>query len=177
MKYVTKKVKTGVSGLDKVLNGGIPKGSIILISGATGTGKTILCLEFVYHGAKMFKEPGVFLSTEQSEEDLKNQLKSFGWDCDSLIKKNLLYIEKIDLTKCGDVVEKVTSIVQKTKAKRLVLDSLTTLTEFLSPAEIEEKDGIELIKTIEKIFPIPLSEGLVTKSILFRLIGKLKNLK
>ena len=177
MKYVSKKIKTGIHGLDEVLFGGIPKGAIVLVSGATGTGKTILCLEFVYNGAKLFKEPGVFLSTEQNEEDLKNQLKSFGWNCDFLIKKNLLHLEKIDVGKSDDVVEKVTEIVKKTKAKRLVVDSLTTLTEFLSPAEIERKDGVELIKTVEKIFPIPLSEGLVTKSILFRLMESLKELK
>ena len=70
----------------------------------------------------------------------------------------------------------MTEIIKKRKAKRLVLDSLTTLTEFLSPAEIEEKDGIELIRTVEKIFPIPLSEGIVTKSILFKLMERLKGL-
>jgi KaiC/GvpD/RAD55 family RecA-like ATPase len=177
MRYRLKKVKTGISGLDKILFGGIPKGSIVLVSGAAGTGKTILCLEFVYHGAKKFNEPGVFLSTEQNEEDLKNQLRSFGWECDPLVKKGLLTIKKIEIGGSNDIIEEVAKLVKKTKAKRLVIDSLTTFTEFLSPIEIEERGGIELIKTVEKIFPIPLSESLVAKGILFKLMDNLKKLK
>jgi circadian clock protein KaiC len=176
MAYKIEKIKTGIGELDKILLGGIPKGSTVLVSGAAGTGKTIFCLEFAYKGAQTFKEPSVYITTEQSEEELKKQLKTFGWDPEPLIKKNLLKIIKIDIIKGDSYINKITNIVKQIKAKRLVVDSLTTLSEFFVSADIEEKRGVELIKTIENIFPIPLSESLVAKTILFRLIGELKKL-
>jgi len=176
MVYKIQKIKTGISGLDKILIGGIPKGSTVLVSGAAGTGKTIFCLEFVYRGANKFKEPSVFVTTEQSIEELKNQLKSFGWDPDILIKKNLLRIERINIIKGDNFVGKITKLVKEIKAKRLVIDSLTTLSEFFASADIEGKRGVELIKTVESIVPIPLSESLVAKTTLFKLIEELKNL-
>jgi len=176
MAYKIQKIKTGISGLDKILLGGIPKGSSVLISGAAGTGKTIFCLEYIFKGAKLFKEPSVFVTTEQNEEELKNQLKAFGWDPDPLIKKNLLRIVKIDIIKGDNFIGKITKIVEQIKAKRLVIDSLTTLSEFFASAEIEGKRGVELIKTVESIVPIPLSESLVAKTTLFKLIEELKNL-
>lgn len=51
-------VKTGSGGLDFMLSGGIPRGNIVLLEGAIGTGKTTLALEFVYRGATQFGEPG-----------------------------------------------------------------------------------------------------------------------
>ncbi len=62
--------KTGISSLDKLLASGIPAGSSLLISGAAGTGKTILSLEMIYRGAKEFNEKGIFFSFEETEERL-----------------------------------------------------------------------------------------------------------
>jgi circadian clock protein KaiC len=83
---------------------------------------------------------------------------------------------KIDITKGDNYIDRITKIVKQMKAKRLVVDSLTTLTEFFISADIDEKKGVELIKTIESIIPVPLSESLVAKTTLFKLIGELKNL-
>jgi len=176
MAYKTEKIKTGMDELDKILIGGIPKGHTVLISGAAGTGKTIFCLEYIYKGAKFFKEPSVYITTEQSEQDLIKQLKTFGWDPEPLMKKNLLKIVKIDITKGDSYIHRITQLVKQIKAKRLVVDSLTTLSEFFVSADIQEKRGVELIKTIENIIPIPLSESLVAKTTLFRLINELKTL-
>ena len=63
---------TGIEGLDNILNGGVPRGNTILVTGAVGTGKTSMCLEFLVHGA-LFGETGLFISvTESSEKLLKN---------------------------------------------------------------------------------------------------------
>ena len=56
---VSAKVKTGVEGLDDVLNGGIPAGNLVVVSGEPGAGKTILCLEYLYRGVAQYNEPGV----------------------------------------------------------------------------------------------------------------------
>lgn len=172
-----KRVKTGISGLDNALFGGIPEGSTVLISGAAGTGKTILCLQYIYNGASKFKEPGVFLTTEEDVVNLKNQLKDFGMNPEPLIKKNLLRIERIDVSLGDDFIDIITDLVKKIKAKRLVIDTLTTLTEFVSPVEMEKKRGVELISTIERIFPIPISSRMLAKRTLYNLMNSLKKLK
>ena len=59
-------IKTGISGLDQVLKGGLRRNSSILVTGAPGTGKTILALQFIYYGAKDYNENGIFISTEES---------------------------------------------------------------------------------------------------------------
>jgi circadian clock protein KaiC len=169
------RVKTGIEGLDKILNGGLPKGSTVLISGGAGTGKTILSLQYFYNGAKKFNEPGLFISTEQTEKELKEQVKEFGWDLDKLEKRGLIKIVKVDLTKGAEIIKIIKKHVKNIKAKRLVVDSLTTLTEFLSTATFKEK-GFELVKSLQDIVPVPLTESLVTKNILFKILDELKKL-
>lgn len=77
------KVKTNIIGLDEILNGGFPKGSLTLLNGGPGTGKTMLGLEFLVQGAQE-GSPGILLTFEERERDLKNYARSFGWDIDAL---------------------------------------------------------------------------------------------
>ena len=76
------RVKTGIEGLDKALNGGIPKKNIVLVSGGAGTGKSTLCMQYLVNGCKM-GEKGLYISTEQNESELKKAASNFGWDLDS----------------------------------------------------------------------------------------------
>ena len=78
------KTKFGIQGLDKALEGGIPGGNLVLISGGAGTGKSTLCLQFLLNGATLFGEKALYISTEQSSEELFKQAASFGWDLEKL---------------------------------------------------------------------------------------------
>jgi len=169
------RVKTGIEGLDQALNGGIPKGNIILISGSAGTGKTLICLSFIYYGATKFNEPGIFISTDQTPEEIKAQAKNFGWDLEELEKKKMLRIYHIDITTEKDMVylKKIDKLAKEIKAKRIVLDSLTTITEFLTPLEI--KKGSKLFETLEAIVPVPMSEAIIAKNVLMKIIKYLKS--
>ena len=73
-------VRTGVRGLDDILSGGIPRGNVMLVEGAIGTGKTTLGVEFVYRGATEFDEPGVIVVFEVSPDKLTRDAAKFGWD-------------------------------------------------------------------------------------------------
>src|SRR5215813_13162957 len=73
-------VKTGIHGLDDLLAGGIPRGNIILVTGAAGTGKTTLGVEFVYRGARQFDEPGMIVLFEVAPDKLMRDAALFGWD-------------------------------------------------------------------------------------------------
>jgi circadian clock protein KaiC len=169
------RVKTGIEGLDQALNGGIPKGNVILVSGSAGTGKTLIGLSFVYYGATKFNEPGILISTDQTPEEIKAQAKNFGWDLEDLEKKKMLRIYHIDVTEEKDMVylKKVDKLAKEIKAKRIVLDSLTTVTEFLTPLEI--KKGTKLFETLEAIVPVSMSEAIVAKNVLMKIIKYLKS--
>ena len=85
-------VRTGVSGLDVILSGGIPRTNVILVEGAVGTGKTTLGVEFVYRGASEFDEPGLIVLFEVSPEKLARDATQFGWDLAALERKGTLKI-------------------------------------------------------------------------------------
>jgi len=77
-------VKTGITGLDSILSGGIPRGNIILLEGSIGTGKTTLGVEFIYRGASEFGEPGIIVLFEVSPDRLVRDAACLGWDLRAL---------------------------------------------------------------------------------------------
>jgi circadian clock protein KaiC len=85
-------IKTGIKGLDELLLGGIPRGNLILVEGAAGTGKTTLGVEFVYHGITEFNERGMIVLFEVSPDKLVRDAASFGWDLRELERQGRLKI-------------------------------------------------------------------------------------
>src|SRR5438093_10621491 len=88
----TERVRTGISGLDGILSGGIPRGNITLIEGEIGTGKTTLGVEFAYRGAREFGEPGVVVLFEVSPDKLMRDCAGLGWDLAELERSERLKI-------------------------------------------------------------------------------------
>lgn len=72
--------KTGINGLDAILNGGIVKHSTTLLSGPPGAGKSVLALQYIYNGVEEFDERGVYLSFEENAEDLRQAAESLGFE-------------------------------------------------------------------------------------------------
>lgn len=85
-------VRTGIRGFDGILDGGLPRGNLVLIDGAIGTGKTTLGVEFVYRGAHEFDEPGIIVLFDISEEKLLRDAEGFGWDLHELERDGRLRI-------------------------------------------------------------------------------------
>src|SRR5688500_2209517 len=75
-----RKAPTGIQGLDEITSGGLPRGRPTLICGGPGCGKTILAMEFLINGVRRYNEPGVFMSFEESIEDLTVNFASLGFD-------------------------------------------------------------------------------------------------
>ncbi len=121
------RVKTGVPGFDELIDGGIPKGFNLLITGGPGTGKTIFGLQYIYNGA-INGENGVYVSLETSTDGIKNQAMQFGWDLDKLEKEGKILILRIpmDVVKL-DLFSAINDAIKKINAKRLVFDSLDAL--------------------------------------------------
>jgi len=117
------KSPTGIQGLDEITSGGIPKNRPTLVLGNTGSGKTIMAMEFLVHGIDMFDEPAVFMAFEEKKDELEMNLKSFGFDFERYTKTNKLYIEQVLL----DKDEMRETGMYDLEGLFVVLDSLDTL--------------------------------------------------
>jgi len=169
-----KRTKTGIQGLDKALSGGIPQGNIVLISGGAGTGKSTLCLQFAVNGASLFGEKSLYLSTEQNREELSRQAEGFGWKLEDLEAKQLLKLVYFDITAGDSFLEKIHSLVQEFKPKRIVIDSLTTLTDSMLVSDVLDEKGFSMVKVAETVSPIPRSEKAISKTLLYHLFKEIK---
>jgi hypothetical protein len=101
------KCPTGIQGLDEITGGGLPRGRPTLVCGGAGCGKTLLGMEFVVRGAVTYGEPGVFMSFEETSEELAKNLASLGFDLSDLEKQKLLaldfvYIERHEIEETGE---------------------------------------------------------------------------
>ncbi len=168
------RVKTGIKGLDEALNGGIPAGNLVLVSGGAGTGKSTFCMQFLVNGAKN-KEKGLYLSTEQTEEDLRKQALEFGWKVFELEERGLLKIVFVDIVKENRFLEKVQESIANFQPQRLVVDSMSTLADYSAITSFSRHPSILEIQ--QKVLPTMFSENLITKRILIGLINELKKSK
>jgi circadian clock protein KaiC len=131
-KNPTERTSIGLPNLDKLLEGGLPKGTINLVSGACGTGKTILALHFIYYGAKFLDEPGVYVTLEEDPEELVNTMRLFGWDIDDLICKKKIAIIRPVIYKFDSLKQIIGDSIERIAAKRVVVDSFSVLLGYFS---------------------------------------------
>ncbi|RLI93120.1 MAG: ATPase [Candidatus Altiarchaeales archaeon] len=137
-----KRVPSGITGLDNLIQGGFPDGFCILVSGPPGVGKTIFTLQFLMESARR-GEAGVYITLDQRIKDLRNQAKQFGWNFHeyemggfvrfmrpskgSAWNQNIT--ETIKESKIHyEILPVIRDSVAEIDAKRLVIDSLSTLT-------------------------------------------------
>jgi circadian clock protein KaiC len=168
------RTKTGIQDLDKALNGGIPQGNVVLVSGGAGTGKSTLCLQFAVNGASLFGEKSLYLSTEQNKKELFKQADGFGWNLADLESKQLLKLVYFDITAGDSFLEKIHSLVQEFQPKRIVIDSLTTLTDSMLVSDVLDEKSFSMVKVAETVSPIPRSEKAISKTLLYYLFKEIK---
>ena len=131
------KAPTGITGLDAITGGGLPRGRPTLVCGSAGCGKTLLAMEFLIRGATEFGEPGVFLAFEETPEELAQNVRSLGFDVGALVARRKLLIdcvtlERSEIEETGDydlegLFLRLGHAIDTVKAKRVVLDTLETL--------------------------------------------------
>lgn len=123
------RVKTGISGLDEMLNGGIPEGRHVALYGGPGSGKTSFSFEYLYRGAKM-GENGLYISLEEVPEDLVENMKStFPMlnDINTLVKEKKIEIVKPDKLELEEVANLLEDRITTNGIKRAVIDSATMI--------------------------------------------------
>jgi circadian clock protein KaiC len=131
------KTPTGITGLDEITAGGLPKGRPTLICGDAGSGKTVFSIEFIVKGAMEFNEPGVFLAFEEKSEELAVNVASLGFDLNKLIADKKIKIDhvQIDRSEIEETGEydldglfiRLGYAIDSIGAKRVVLDTIENL--------------------------------------------------
>lgn len=131
------KERTGIPGFDEVTLGGVPKGRPTLVCGSAGAGKTLFAMEFLVRGATQFNEPGVFISFEETDEELATNVASLGFDLNELIAEKKLvldyvFIERSEIEETGEydlegLFLRLDHAISSIGATRVVLDTLEAL--------------------------------------------------
>jgi circadian clock protein KaiC len=143
----TTKAPTGIAGLDEITGGGLPRGRTTLLVGGSGSGKTILALQFLVHGAQNH-EPGIFVAFEEAPSRLASNAETFGWNLPELQKKNLYLMNAQpppDLVQSGtfDLNGMLAALGEKVKdlgAKRIVFDALDIMLTLLPDAAAQRRE-------------------------------------
>ncbi len=137
------RITTGIKGFDNLIEGGLPEGRSFLLSGGTGTGKTIFSVQFLIEGAKQ-NEPGIYLTLDERPDLIREDMLRFGWNLRKLEDENQLLIldgtiakigipsdEEFSLPATGFDLDKLLlelmKAIKKLKAKRVVIDSIPAL--------------------------------------------------
>ena len=126
------KAPTGITGLDEVTLGGLPRGRATLITGSPGCGKTMLGVEVLVNGARMYSEPGVFVAFEETKDELVANAASLKFDLDKLAREGMLAIDHVhvdpnEIAETGDydlegLFIRLKYAIESIGAKRVVLD-------------------------------------------------------
>jgi circadian clock protein KaiC len=134
---VFSKTPTGIDGLDEITEGGLPKGRPTLICGGAGCGKTLMAVQFLVKGITEFNEPGVFMSFEESRQDLAQNVMSLGFDLEQLtadkkLKIDFVRVERSEIEETGEydlegLFIRLNYAIESVGAKRVVLDTIESL--------------------------------------------------
>lgn len=131
------KTPTGIGGIDQITGGGLPRGRPTLVCGTAGCGKTLFAMEFLVRGATQFDEPGVFVAFEETADELRDNVRSLGFDLDHMVRSKQLIVdhvrvERSEIDETGEynldgLFIRIAHAIETVKAKRVVLDTIEAL--------------------------------------------------
>ena len=143
------KALTGITGLDEMTEGGLPKARTTLLGGGPGSGKTILSLQFLVHGARHCKEPGIFVAFEETSKRIVGNAEGFQWKIQDLQERDELYFMDAqpapDLVLSGEfdlggMLAALEGKVKEMKARRIVIDALDIVLALLPDATAKRRE-------------------------------------
>jgi len=162
---VLNRVRTGINGLDNIIDGGLPEKSITLVSGPPGSGKSIFCFQFLYEGVKK-GEKCLFLTLDKKVNGLLIQAKKLGFDFQPAMEKKLAKFLFLNVNK-KLVYESMTNEILSGEYNRVVLDSITPLSEMpIFTKGMENNFDISIINSEE----VPTNTNLPVRRLHLRFI-------
>ncbi len=148
-----KLVKTGINKLDEMLGGGIPKKASITISGPGGSGKTILATQFLVNGARMFAEPGLYISLEEDKETYLTSISNFNFKINALMSEGLFMVVDMpphEVSQLVDIRNPVKELIEEFGISRVVIDSIMPLAIAYNTDVERQRGFLQLIQNIRK---------------------------
>jgi circadian clock protein KaiC len=135
-------VSTGIPGLDEMMRGGIPRGTVTLTAGGAGTGKTLVSLHFMVKGAQE-NEPGLYVTFQETPDHLKATARGFGWDLEDFIQRGLLKVLYTSPVEMGvdEHTQTIKAAIDEIGARRVVIDSLMDI-EIATLDKVRFKDYV-----------------------------------
>lgn len=129
---LSNRVPTGITGLDGLIEGGFPRGSLILLAGSPGSGKSIASAHFIYHGAKNLDENGVYLSFAERRDFFFSNMKRFGLDFEVLESEDRFKFLDVMTAReeaTSSTFDMAISEILEINATRLVVDSFSAMAQ------------------------------------------------
>jgi circadian clock protein KaiC len=129
------RVPTGIEGFDDLIEGGIPKGYLVLLAGTAGSGKTIFASEYLHHGLSRFNEPGVYVSFAEDRQTFMKNMTRMDMDFEKYEQKGRFkFLDLVTVKDKGveSIVERMLTEIGSIKAQRLVIDSFSALAQAFS---------------------------------------------
>lgn len=153
MSVPIKRISTGIPGLDESIEGGIPKGFSVIVTGPPGTGKSTFCMQYLMEGVKK-DEKCIFFSFEERVEQLVQHFMRFGWDIGKYIDDGYLEIFGMSMLTSEEMIE----IIDSYRPERVVFDSINV---FAEPADFRTSGSwrslLRLLK-VKKISSLFITE-------------------
>jgi KaiC/GvpD/RAD55 family RecA-like ATPase len=180
---LSKRIATGINGLDELVGGGFPEGRTILVVGGPGSGKTILCSQFLYKGIYENRENAVFVSLDESKDSFYTEMQQFGWDFQkaeeerkfafidatrmsrvAMLKEKLYKEESKSLRgkqlSIDKLIEELQAKIAQTNAKRVAVDTLAALI-YRVPDPIERRTTV--VDLIESLADLKVTSLITTE--------------
>jgi len=149
MSSTINRVKTGIPGMDKLMEGGIPEGSVVLLSGGAGCGKTTFSCQFIMEGLNM-GENCLYITLEESPEDIKKDALQFGWDFSKHESSGAFRIMYYDPFELKEIITRLKDLITVNKIKRLVIDSITLFGLYLKEEYNIRKELYHLVAALKE---------------------------
>lgn len=145
------KKPTGIPGFDLISMGGLPAGRTTLVGGTAGSAKTVFAAQFIAEGIKKYEEPGIFITFEETPDDIRRNFHSLNWDISKWeeeglwtfvdgsppLEENSTIVGDYDL---GALLSRIEYAIKQKKAQRVALDSLgAIISRFGDPATIRKE--------------------------------------
>ncbi|HEV8289366.1 MAG TPA: ATPase domain-containing protein [Candidatus Norongarragalinales archaeon] len=161
------RVPTGIYGLDDLIQGGFIKSRTILVSGSTGTGKSIFSLQWIYRGAAEYNEPGVYVTFDEAPDKIRQDMLNFGWNISELEKKGKIAIVDAAAARAGlaseeenalmpgsldfeKVLLEILNVARRIGATRIAIDSVASMAQLLETETQIRRNILRLSHIITK---------------------------
>lgn len=166
------RIPTGIKGFDELVEGGLPKGYAVLLSGSAGAGKTLFALSYIAEGIKK-GENCLYISLEQREEEIRSQAEQIGLNLNS--EKNNIKIIYIDIKQLNSwVIDELFKQIKENNIQRLVIDSLTTLSVYAPLYQLSYETAVKMMGNENKmVSPVVIGDNL-TKYFIYSFIARIR---